>query len=107
MQANAVIREREREIERLSACKYLRLCVSQLCSDQLTSVLDINLTLTLDVGFTSNFGHPTSQPKFNQISTSYDRPSKTRFGRHWVKDSYNKALPFRLSSITQVSNMFT
>ncbi len=39
---------------------------------QLTSVLDINLTLTLDVGFTLNFGHPTSQPKFNQISTSYD-----------------------------------
>ncbi len=36
------------------------------------SVLDINLTLTLDVGFTLNFGHPTSQPKFNQISTSYD-----------------------------------
>ncbi len=39
---------------------------------QLTSVLDINLTLTLDVEFTLNFGHPTSQPKFNQISTSYD-----------------------------------
>ncbi len=39
---------------------------------QLTSVLDINLTLTLDVGFTLDFGHPTSQPKFNQISTSYD-----------------------------------
>ncbi len=37
-----------------------------------TSVLDINLTLTLDVGFTLDFGHPTSQPKFNQISTSYD-----------------------------------
>ncbi len=36
------------------------------------SVLDINLTLTLDVGFTLDFGHPTSQPKFNQISTSYD-----------------------------------
>ncbi len=39
---------------------------------QLTSVLDINLTLILDVGFTLNFGHPTSQPQFNQISTSYD-----------------------------------
>ncbi len=39
---------------------------------QLTSVLDINLTLTLDVGFTLNFGHPTSQPKCNQISTSFD-----------------------------------
>ncbi len=39
---------------------------------QLTSVLDINLTLTLDIGFTLDFGHPTSQPKFNQISTSYD-----------------------------------
>ncbi len=39
---------------------------------QLTSVLDINLTLTWDVEFTLNFGHPTSQPKFNQISTSYD-----------------------------------
>ncbi len=39
---------------------------------QLTSVLDINLTLTLDVEFTLNFGHPTSQMKFNQISTSYD-----------------------------------
>ncbi len=39
---------------------------------QLTSVLDINLTLTLDVGFTLDFGHPTSQPKFNQIPTSYD-----------------------------------
>ncbi len=38
---------------------------------QLTSVLDINLTLTLDYEFTFNFGHPTSQPKFNQISTSY------------------------------------
>ncbi len=36
------------------------------------SVSDINLTLTLDVGFTLDFGHPTSQPKFNQISTSYD-----------------------------------
>ncbi len=39
---------------------------------QLTSVLDINLTLTLDVGFTLDFGHPTSQPKLNQISMSYD-----------------------------------
>ncbi len=39
---------------------------------QLTSVLDINLTLTLDVEFTLNFGHLMSQPKFNQISTSYD-----------------------------------
>ncbi len=39
---------------------------------QLTSVLDINLTLTLDVGFTLDFGHPTSQPKYNQISMSYD-----------------------------------
>ncbi len=39
---------------------------------QLTSVSDINLTLILDVGFTLNFGHPTSQPKCNQISTSYD-----------------------------------
>ncbi len=39
---------------------------------QLRSVLDINLTLTLDVGFTLDFGHPTSQPKFYQISTSYD-----------------------------------
>ncbi len=39
---------------------------------QLTSVLDINLTLTLDVEFTLNFGHPTSQLKFNQIPTSYD-----------------------------------
>ncbi len=39
---------------------------------QLTSVFDINLILTLDVEFTLNFGHPTSQPKFNQISTSYD-----------------------------------
>jgi len=36
------------------------------------SVLDTNLTLTLDVEFTLNFGHPTSQPKLNQISTSYD-----------------------------------
>ncbi len=27
---------------------------------------------SLDVEFTLNFGHPTSQPKFNQISTSYD-----------------------------------
>ncbi len=34
---------------------------------QLTSVLDINLTLTLDVEFTFNFGHLTSQPKFNLI----------------------------------------
>ncbi len=39
---------------------------------QLTSVLDINLTLTLDVGFTLDFGHLMSQPKFNQIPTSYD-----------------------------------
>ncbi len=39
---------------------------------QLTSVLDINLTLTLDIRFTLDFGHPTSQPKCNQISTSYD-----------------------------------
>ncbi len=37
---------------------------------QLTSVFDINLILTLDIEFTLNFGHPTSQPKFNQISTS-------------------------------------
>ncbi len=39
---------------------------------QLTSLLDINLTLTLDGEFTLNFDHSTSQPKFNQISTSYD-----------------------------------
>ncbi len=39
---------------------------------QLTSVLDINLTLTLNDEFTLNFGYLTSQLKFNQISTSYD-----------------------------------
>ncbi len=39
---------------------------------KLTSVLDINLTLTLDVELTLNFGHLTSQPKFNQIPTSHD-----------------------------------
>ncbi len=39
---------------------------------QLTSLLDINLTKTLEVEFTLNFGHPTSQLKFNQIATSYD-----------------------------------
>ncbi len=39
---------------------------------QLMSVLDIKLTLTLDVEVTLNFGHPMLQQKFNQISTSYD-----------------------------------
>ncbi len=34
--------------------------------------MDINLKLTLYVEFTLNFGHPMSQPKFNQISMSYD-----------------------------------
>ncbi len=38
---------------------------------QLTSVLVIKLTLTLQVDLTLNFGHPILQPKFNQISTSY------------------------------------
>ncbi len=36
------------------------------------SVLDIKLTLTLDFELTLNFGHPMSQPKCNQISTSYE-----------------------------------
>ncbi len=36
------------------------------------SVLDIKLTLTLDVELTLDFGHPTSQPKLKQISTSYN-----------------------------------
>ncbi len=35
-------------------------------------VLDIKLTLTLDVELTLNFAHLTSQPKFNQISASYE-----------------------------------
>lgn len=39
---------------------------------QLMSVLDINLTLTLDVEFALNYGHLTSQLKFNQISMFYD-----------------------------------
>ncbi len=39
---------------------------------QLTSVLDVTLTLSLDVGLTLNFGHLTSRPKSNLISTSYD-----------------------------------
>ncbi len=39
---------------------------------QLTSVLDVKLTLSLDVGLTLNFGHLTSRPKSNLISTSYD-----------------------------------
>ncbi len=39
---------------------------------QLTSVLNINLTLTLDEKCTLNFGQPMSQLKFNQISTSYN-----------------------------------
>ncbi len=46
--------------------------VTQQSQRQLTSVLGVNLTLTLDVEFTLNFGHPTLQPKFDQISTSND-----------------------------------
>jgi len=37
---------------------------------QLTSVLDIKLTLTLDVELRLNFSHPKSHLKFNQISMS-------------------------------------
>ncbi len=40
------------------------------CQHQLMSVLGIKLTLTLDVEFTLNVGHPTLQPRFNQISAS-------------------------------------
>ncbi len=71
---------------------------------QLTSVSDINLTLTLDVGFTLDFGHPTSQPKFNQISTSYDIVClfcACWVGNEWEIDKFSAFLCVQSTNLPQ------
>jgi len=49
---------------------YMSIYLYKMAQKSMYSVLDINLTLTFRIIL--NFGHPTSQPKFNKISTSYD-----------------------------------